>query len=354
MEILLEELYKTDLYVDKFHDRKVFIDEHSYQINGVSKSGKTTLLKNYLLSLKKSTYLYIDCSDIRIDVTQLNHLLPSFCMQNKIETLVFDNYTPKFKFVNVSQLLLSSEVHYDIDVLEHIRLYPLDYEEFLAYEHKYDSSALNHFVQLGGFAFMHTLHNDQRNLYLQRVLLFTLDEMEFDIIKLCAKFMSQKLSAFTIYERLKLSRKISKDKLYKSFSELVNKGYIHTLSKYQHTRATKKIYLCDTSIKSALSVEKNFARLFENMIFLELLKSKNELFYEEGIDFYLPKKDEIILCKPFVDERRLFKKLESIEAFIFSYGIRKITVVSMNKETSISHPLASVDIIPFDIWALGD
>jgi len=26
----------------------------------------------------------------------------------------------------------------------------------------------------------------------------------------------------------------------------------------------------------------------------------------------------------------------------------------MNKDGSISHPIAKVDIIPFDIWALGD
>ena len=76
--------------------------------------------------------------------------------------------------------------------------------------------------------------------------------------------------------------------------------------------------------------------------------------YEEEIDFYLPRSHEIILCKPFVDERRLFKKLESIEAFIFTHSIKKVTDITMNKEGNISHPLSQVDIIPFDIWALGD
>jgi len=354
MEILLEEFYKTDLHLDKYHDRKLSIDENSYQIIGITKSGKTSLIKSYLLSLKKSSYLYIDCSDIRIDVYELNEQLQSFCNRNKIDTLVFDNYTPEFKFVNVSQLLIASEIDYDIDILEKIELYPLDYEEFLAYEHKYDSSALNHFFQLGGFAIMHKLYVDERNLYIQKMLMHTLDEIEFEIIKLAAKFMSQKLSAFTIYERLKQNRKISKDRLYKSFTSLHEKRYIHLLEKYAHTKATKKVYLCDISIKSALSTEKNFGRLFENMVFLELLKSKSELFYAEDIEFYLPKRDEIILCKPFADERRLFKKLESIEAFIFTHKITKITVITMNKEGTISHPLATVDIIPFDIWALGD
>jgi predicted AAA+ superfamily ATPase len=354
MEILLEEFYKMDLYVDKFIDRKVSIDNKSYQINGITKSGKTKLLKHYLLSLKKNSYLYINCNDIRIDIDILNATLAGYCNINKIDTLVFDNYNPKINFVNVSQLLLTSQIPLQLDMLETLTLYPLDYEEFLAYEYKYDSSALNHFVQLGGFASMHTIAPDERMPYLQEVLQNTLSDIEFHILLLCAKFMSQKISAFTLYERLKSKRKVSKDKLYSSFEMLISKNYIHLLEKYKYPRAIKKIYLCDTSIKGALSVEKNFGRLFENMVFLELLKSSTQCYYEEGIDFYLPDNDEIILCKPFADDRLLFKKLESIEAFIFTYGISKITVVTMNKEGTISHPLSSVAIIPFDIWALGD
>jgi len=354
MEILLEEFYKTDLIVEKFHERKVKIDEKSYQINGITNSGKTHLAKNYLLSLKKSTYLYIDCSDIRINIKLLNQSLNSFCFVNKIQTLILDNYIQEIEFVNVSQLIIINDIHYEIDILETLHIYPLDYEEFLAYEHKYDSSALNHFVQLGGFASMHKINADERLLYLQKMLQLALTPIELDIVILAAKFVSQKISAYTIYERLKSLRKISKDKLYSSFELLIRKGYIHQLKKFEHPRAVKKIYLCDTSLKTALSMEKNFVRLFENMVFLELLKSQKECYYDEGIDFYLPKDDTILLCKPFVDERRLFKKLESIEPFIFTRRVKQISVISMNKEGSISHPIAKVDIIPFDIWALGD
>jgi len=354
MQNLLEEFYKTDIIVNKFVSRKVFIDDKSYQINGISQSGKTKLVKNYLLSCKKKSYLYINCKDIKINFKELNKVLPIFCTINKIDILVLDNYKQEINFVNVSQLIITSEINYDIDFLNTLQLYPLDYEEFLAYEHKYDSTALNHFFQLGGFAHMHKVTPDERNNYIQKSLRLTLEHQEFEVLKYCAKVMAQKISPFSIYERLKLTRKISKDKLYRSFELLVAKNYIHLLEKFNHSKATKKVYLCDTSLKSALSIEKNFAWLFENMIYLELLKSQTECYYEDEIDFYLPQSDEIILCKPFADERRLFKKLESIEAFIFTHSIKKVTAISMNKEGSLSHPLASVDIIPFDIWALGD
>ena len=354
MEILLEEFYKNDIYVEKFHFRKLYLEDFSYQIVGISQSGKTKLIKNYLLGLKKNTYLYIDCSDMRINTVELNSILSTFCIKNKISTLVLDNFEKNIDIVNVPQLIICSDTVYDFEFLKLLRLYPLSYEEFLAYEHKYDSSALNHFFQLGGFPHMHKVNSDDRALYIQKILKSALDDVELDLIVYCAKMMAQKLSPFSIYERLKLSRKISKDKLYKSFNELSEKNYIHQLQKAGHSRAIRKIYLCDISLKYALTIDKNFGKVFENMIYLELLKAKKEVFYDDGIDFYLPKNSEVILATPFADERALFKKIESIEAFIFSHHIKKITAVTMSKEGSVSHPLSHIEMIPFDIWAIGE
>ncbi len=354
MEILLEELYKADLYSDKFNQRKIFLDENSFQINGITQSGKTKLVKNYLLSLKKSTYLYIDCVDIRIDVHKLNASLAQFCIQNKIDVLVLDNYTLDINIVNVSQLIICSQTHLAIDYLQTIWLYPLDYEEFLSYEYKFDSSALNHFFQLGGYPSMHKINPDERNLYIQKSLRYALPPMEFDILCYCAKVMSQKVSAYTIYERLKHTRKISKDKLYASYENLISKKYIHQLEKVDHPKAAKKLYLCDISLRSALTIEKHFGRLFENMIYLELLKSGRTCYYEESADFFVPHDSEVILGMPFADERALFKKLENMEAFIMTYQVKKVTAVTMSSEGKISHPFSNVEMLPFDIWALGD
>ncbi|MDO9266234.1 MAG: ATP-binding protein, partial [Sulfurimonas sp.] len=84
------------------------------------------------------------------------------------------------------------------------------------------------------------------------------------------------------------------------------------------------------------------------------LKSDRECFYDDGIDFYLPQSDEVILGIPFADERTLFKKMEAIEAFLFTYQIKKVTAITMSTEGSMSHPLSRVEMIPFDIWAIGD
>jgi predicted AAA+ superfamily ATPase len=354
MEILLDELYKIDLTCNHYIERKLQLDEKSYQIIGIAQSGKTELIKSYLLTCKKSSYLYIDLDDIRIDIDELNKTLQDFCTKNKISILVLDNFSPEVKIVNVSQLIVCSRKDYDLDFLIKKKLYPLDFEEFLAFETRYDSTAISHYLQLGGLAALHKVSADNRVKYIQEKFRYTLSSLEFDILVTATKSLGQKLSAFNIYEKLKLKRKISKDMLYKTFDSMVTDGYLFQLSKLSYPNATKKIYLCDIIFKSTLTIQKNFARIFENIVFLELFKKDYEFFYDEGIEFYIPQNSEIILCMPFAEERMMFKKLESIEAFIFSNQIQKITCVTMSKEGEISHPISKVEMLPFSQWTLSD
>ena len=352
MEILLEELFLRDIHLERYHDRKLHLDNQSCQILGITQSGKTKLVKNYLSGLKKSTYLYIDCSDERFSAKDLNSHLRSFCYAKKIETLALDNYTPDIDIPNVTQLILIPQK--EVEFLKTVWVMPLDYEEFLAYEHKFDSTALNHYLQLGGLPIMHRIPQEERVLFMQQKLRLALSETEFDILKLIARFNAMQLSPYTIYERLKQVRKISKDKTYTAYKSLLKKRYFFELPKYNHPKAIKRLYLGDIFLKNALSLDKHFARLFENLLFLELFKREETLYYAEGIDFYLPNKQEVVFAKPFAEERVLFKKLESLEAFLISNNIQKVTAVTMSKEATISHPFSKVEMIPFDIWALGE
>lgn len=355
MKMLLDELYKTDIQLERFYSRKESLEQNvSYEIVGISQSGKSGLAKSYLATLKKGTYLYINCDDLRLNIRELNEELQPFCIANKISTLVLDNYKKEVSLPNVNQLIITSELSHNLDFLNIIKLYPLSYEEFLAYEHKYDSSSLKHFFLLGGFIQMHKLPNDERVSYVQKTLKSSLDSLEIDMMILASKLLTQKVSAFMIYERLKGFRKISKDRLYSAFEVLYKKGYIHQLAKFNLPKAPKKLYLCDISIKYALSVDKHFSRVFENMVFLEILKASKECYYDDGIDFYLPKQNEVVLAAPFAEERAIFKKIESIEAFLVLYQIKKISVVTMNSESEISHPVSKIEILPFDTWALGE
>ena len=354
MEILLEEFYKQDLHTPQYIERRYFLEEKSYQVNGISQSGKTALIKHTLLGYKKSSYLYIDCNDLRIDVIQLNETLTRFCNQNDITAVALDNYKEAIALPKVKQLIIASVDHYDYTDLETIKLYPLDFEGFLAFEPRYDETALNHFFQLGGFPAMHRVPSEERIRHIQKNLQNALTEIGFDIMLLATNLISQKVSAYMLYERLKTTRKISKDMLYKNFESLVTQGYLHQLGKYNHPRAVKKLYLCDASVKNALSTQKHFGRLFESMVYLEMLKKEFTLFYDEEIDFYIPEQNRIVLCMPFGNQEALFKKIEKIEGFIISHGITKVEVVTMTNESRLQHPFVPVEMIPFSVWALTE
>ena len=354
MEILLEEYYKQDLHAGHFVERKTQLGEASCQIIGITQSGKTVLIKHHLLGMKKSEYLYVDCRDVRIDVDDFNAALTPFCDAHAIRVVALDNYTDAFTLPRVERLIIASETYHDVDALEHVTLYPLDYEEFLAYEHKFDSTALNHLFQLGGFPAMHRIPSDERVRYIQRSLQHALSDIEFDLMLLAARMTAQKVSAFMLYERLKGERKISKDMLYRSMERLMKTGYLHQLPKFAHPRATKKLYLCDIAVKNALTVQKHFGRLFENLVFLEMLKRSHELYYDEGIEFYIPDQQRVILCMPFGNQEMLFKKMESIEAFVITHSVTRVEVVTMSSESSLRHPFAAVEMLPFSMWALMD
>ena len=352
MENLLNDYYLQSLHVNRFIPRKVNIDKNSLQLIGTTQSGKTTLIKQYLLTCKKSSYLYLDCSDLRVNIVALNNILEEFCNKNSINILALDNYNKEINLPHIRQLIISAERAFENIGLNIVLLNPLDYEEFLAYEPKYDSTALNHFLQLGGYPVMHNINSDERHLFLQRKLHTKLNDIELSILHIVTKNTSLKLSTFAIYERLKGERRISKDKLYQNINSLLKKRYIYELQKYAHEKATKKLYLCDIAIKNALTTQKHFARLFENLIFLEMIKRNFKLYYTDGIDFYLPHHNRIVLCMPFAVKDALFKKVESIEAFIVKNAVLHVEVVTVGSEGTLQHPFVTVKMMPFSEWAI--
>ena len=83
-----------------------------------------------------------------------------------------------------------------------------------------------------------------------------------------------------------------------------------------------------------------------------MLKRGSEIYYADGIDFYMPKENRIVLTMPFSNEDVLFKKIESIEAFIIENGILYVEVVTMNAETKLGLPYAIIEMMPFVQWAI--
>ncbi len=351
---LLEQYYRLDLTSNHYIDRKLNLDFNSCQINGISLSGKSELLKAYLLTCKKGRYLYLNARDTRIDIKELNLVFQKFITEYDIDIIAIDNYVKDIKLPKAKQILITSTTYIDIDFLPAKTLFPFDFEEFLASGKRYDSTAISAFLQIGGLPAIGHLSIENRIEFIQSRFYNTLGALKFEILTQTSKYLGQRISTFNLYQRLKQTIKVSKDKLYIAHKELIFEGYLHTLSQYDNKNAVKKVYLCDIIFKHTLSLQKNFAMLFENIVFLELFKHNIECYYAEKIEFYLPDENKIILCIPFADERMVFKKIEAIESFIFSYQILNIECVTMSKEGFLSHPISKIEMIPFDRWALKE
>jgi len=354
MTELFEQFYRQDLHTPGYIERKFTVPQHSFVLCGISQCGKTQLIKHYLLQQRKQEYLYLDCSDVRIDVESFNEHIAKYCTVKKIRILVLDHYHNALRAPKVAQLILINSSGLLEYALPQFTLFPLDFEEFLAFERKYDESALNDFLQLGGFPAMHKTVAEERSLMLQRTFRVPLGDIGFALLQLAARLHTQKVSAHLLYERLKAERKISKDMLYRHFDAMQRDGYLLAVPKFGHPRAAKKLYLCDIALKNALVFQKHFGRLFENLVLTELLKHGRDVFYEEQIDFYLPTANRVILCLPFGTKELLFKRIEQAEAFIITHAIRRVEVVTMSSDATLHHPFVLAEMIPFAQWALSE
>ena len=351
---MLDALYNLSNKKTNLIPRKYQIESSFTIIKGAGKTGKTSIIKQYLSNLPSSSYLYIDLNDLRIDKELIKEELPQFCIDNKIHTLVIEAYESDIQLPNVSSVILSTEEDLEIDGFSILNVYNLDFEEFLAFDTRYDSldTAFTHFLQTSSYPELYFVHQDHRQKQLQNILKLSLNPLELQIMMHSAKLLGQKVSAFQMFERLKLQQKLSKDMFYKTFYGLIEKGYLYWVEKFEHSRATKKLYTLDFNIKNTLTLQKDFSRLFETLVFLEMLKRGSEIYYADGIDFYLPKENRIVLSMPFSNEDVLFKKIESIEAFIIENSVIHVEVVTMNAETKLGLPYAIIEMMPFVQWAI--
>lgn len=351
---MLEALYNLSNKKTNLIARKYQITSAYTIVKGAAKTGKTSIIKQFLATLPSSSYLYIDLNDMRLEKETVTQELVQFCNDNPIQTLVIEAYDPSMPLPDVSQIILSTEEDLKIDGFKRLDVYNLDFEEFLAFDSKYDSleSAFTHFLQTSSYPELYFAHQDNRQKQLQNILRLSLNPLELQIMIHSARLLGQKVSAFQMFERLKQQQKLSKDMFYKTFYGMMEKGYLYWVEKYEHSRATKKLYTLDFNIKNALTLQKDFSRLFETLVFLEMLKRGSEIYYADGIDFYMPKENRIVLTMPFSNEDVLFKKIESIEAFIIENGIVHVEVVTMSAETKLGLPYAVVEMMPFVQWAI--
>jgi len=351
----LQILYETHHKNTLFFDRKVSITDKKTILYGPRKSGKTHLIIDHLSHYAKEQVLYIDFSDVRINPSLVAEHLPFFLKQHPIVLLVLEHFDFSFSVPHVSEIIVTTPyVSNTLEGFSKVSLYPLDFEEFIAFDKKHSNieHLFNLYANYGTFPHIVQGIEQDHHRHMQAFLHLTLEPTALSIFTRFCELQSSKISLFQIYTYLKTFTKISKDKLYAITHDLINQQLLFLVEKFQQPNAAKKVYQIDFALKNALTFKKDFLKRFENMVFLELMKRGKNVYYEEGIDFYIPDDALAIICVGFVPQEVIERKIQKLLPSLWALHVKRIEVVTLSSESALAIEGMSFSISPFWEWAL--
>ncbi|ABK82301.1 ATP-binding protein [Campylobacter fetus] len=350
---ILEYFYQNPPKNPKFIDRKTYFNGNKIILQGAINSGKTALLIQYLEEFGQD-FLYLNLEDIRVDfIPNLNE----FIKDKKIKAIGFDGvkndfYTP-CKCDNI--IISTTSNSFFIDKFTKVKLNGLDYEEFIAFYRKnYEAKTLfSHFLARGNGAKSAFLQDFEVSEFLQMKIKAYLGEQKAKILSKIAAYVHQPFNTHKIYKDLKETTKISKDNIYRILSEFENENLINFVHHIDEKSSLKRVYFSDFGFKNALGYEKDPKKTVANMVFCELLKLENELFFSDEIDFFIPKKNLAILVIPFLPPEFIFLKFKKSINYYKNLGITKVEVISNSNNSNIAFEGIRCSVMPFWQWAVA-
>ncbi|MEA3498415.1 MAG: ATP-binding protein [Campylobacterota bacterium] len=353
---ILEQIYDNNFHKINFLERKISIDTKNTILKGPPKSGKTYLIYDYLSQFEIDDYLYIDCDDYKNNSNNIENYLDDFIIENKIEVLVLENFKFNFNLPKVTSTIITTSQNKTIENFETIYLTPLDFEEFILFDTKHQNIAnsFNSFLKFGNFPEIIEFSEQKKAKRNYEICqLYCEDKVELEILFLLIKSTSEKKSIFQLFNTLKKTTKISKDRFYKTCEKYEQNHIIYFCTKYEQPNAVKKIYIFNHSLLDIVSYNKNFNNLFQNMVYLEIYKKHKEIFYLDNIDFYIPEDNLIILTIPFFNHFEVIKISMKLSPYIKKLNIKKIFIVTVSNEKNINIGDIDAKVIKFYDWVLG-
>ena len=351
----LEQLYNLRLKRTAFAPRKRVPDRDRLAISGPPGSGKTHLL---LESCRRHEggYLYIDLQDERLDLARLAQDLPEFITQKAITLLAIDGYDGRFVLPHHparQQIVLAGGITAPVGFAHH-RLWPLDFEEFLAFAKRADDpeGQFGEYLRLGGLPegiWLDELHRLTR--WQERLRLMLPDELSRAVYGFYLDRSGFSLTPHQAYTALKAQMKISKDKLYRLSRELIESNLLIAIAKYENPDAARKLFGYDFALRQAVTFEKALSRTFEAMVTLELIKQGKEPFYADYIDCLLPAESRAVIALPFPTAESLQVRLHTI---LKTANISRIEFVTMGYGYQREEEGVLIEAIPFWQWALRE
>lgn len=351
----LLEYYQNQHYVNEnFVYRKVQIPvSGDINLYGVRGSGKSALVLDFLQDINEEQRLYIDLDDPNLIFNPLSTLLLQRYIDSEgITHLVLDHYVEGLleKFPNVERLIVVSRLKLDDSALTPLELFPLDYEEFLAFESAVTGTgSFNHFLKTGTLPMMAKRYRS--NITAMKQFLKThFSENEVKLLLILATHHTKHLTTHQIYTFAKEHFKVSKDWLYKTIKTFNEEKLLFFINdRYQ--KSGKKLIFFDFAFAKYLTTGQPFIVQFDAMIVLSLLKHRIA-FDALGIHGYLTQENELIIPAPFESEESIWMKSQNKFSIFKEHNVERITIVTVANQYEFRIQDIYFEALPFYEWTV--
>lgn len=351
----LLEYYQNQLpNSDNFIPRKCQLPlEGDFNLYGVRGSGKTSIILDYLSEFSSKDILYIDFENPNLTFNPLDTItLQQYIDKNSIHTLVLDHYRENIltSFPNITRLIILTRKPLEDKLLIAVELFPLDYEEFLAFESSASQSkGFNHFLRSGTLPLF--ARTQKTNIQTMKTFFHSsFDTQEQKLLLILAQHHTKHLTTHQIYTYAKEKFKISKDWLYKTIKNFTEEKIILFIED-RHEKSGKKMLLFDFAFAKYLTLGQPFILQFDTMIALALIKHQIEV-KTLGIHGYITRDNELIIPAPFESEESLWVKSQKKFSIYKKYGIQKVTIVTITNTYEYNIEKLHFEALPFDEWSV--
>ena len=351
---LLEYYHNQQHFSDNYVTRKCQLPPNvDINLYGVRGAGKTAIVLDLIIQEDSVNTLYIDMQDPNLIFTTLTTLaLQQYIDRFGITLLILDHYDdPSLEsFPNVERLIILSRISLQDKTLTPVELFPLDYEEFLAFESSLSQNrGFNHFLRSGTLPL---LARSQKNATQTMKLFFlsAFDSNEQKLLLILAQQHTKHLTTHQIYTFAKEKFKVSKDWLYKTMKHFVEEKLVLFIND-SYQKSGKKMLLFDFAFAKYLTTGQPFIIQFDTMIALALMKHHIEV-ETLGIHGYVTQNNELIIPAPFESEESLWVKSQNKFSLYKKYGIKKVTIVTVTNHYEYVIEKLHFEALPFDEWSV--
>ena len=351
---LLEYYHNQRLSSEKYITRKLNIPNGYINLYGVRGSGKTTLAIDLLQQQEDTeSLLYIDLNSPNLLFDSIStETIQRYIDLHKIKLLIIDSYSQNYltHYPKVERLIVISRIPLDDTELIPLELFPLDYEEFLAFETTLSQTVgFNHFLRSGTLPYLaksQKTHIETMKKFLQSS--FDINEQKLLII--LAQHHTKHLTTHQIYTLAKEKFKISKDWLYKTIKSFKEEKLIFFIDdRYQ--KSGKKMLLFDFAFAKYLTIGQPFILQFDTMIALALMKHHIKV-QTLGIHGYITDQNELIIPAPFESQDSLWIKSQNKFSIYKKYKISKVTIITIANHYEYQIEKLNFEALPFDEWSI--